>query len=208
MNHAAVAGIVAGFLLGPLQEAPAHLESSAPAEHVESGQLRSMGGRTVDYRIRLLPIASFPGLPAEVTAQLSQRGCMIPQSFEAQQPENVIHGAFRAPGSNDWVMLCSTGGTTTLLVFFEGQYDAPIELRTQPDTKWLGAEPGSSIFGSAWGIALQPLAELRASPGVRQAIHPDHDGIEDARLERSTTIHYYQGGKWIFLGGSNQQDSH
>ena len=169
------------------------------SEHVESGQIESPGGTVLHYRIRLLPVASFPGLPLPVTAQLSHRQCMIPQSFEARQPENVVHGAFRSPGSADWAVLCSVSGSTTLYVFFAGQFDTPIALRSQSDTAWLGAEPGSSIFGSAWGIATLSVADLRASPRFRQAASLDHDAIEDARLERSDVVHYFLNGQWINL---------
>lgn len=201
MNHAAVAGILAALLLGPQQDAPPHLQPNPTdtAERLESGEVSAPGGDVLSYRIRLLPLASFPDLPPAVSAQLSRRACMIPQTFEARQPENVIRGAFQAQGSDDWAALCSAAGATTLYVFFAGQYDAPMKLRTQPDTAWIGAEPGSSVFSSAWGIALRRSAELRASPTIRRIANPDHDGIEDARLERSSTIHYYQGGKWIFF---------
>jgi hypothetical protein len=131
---------------------------------------------------------------------------MIPQSFEAKQPENVIHGAFRAPGSSDWAVLCSFAGTTTLYVFFAGEFDLPIRLRSQPDSAWLGAEPGSSISGSSWGIAVRSAAELRASRQLHHAAPIDHDAIDDARLERSFVVHYYQAGKWMNLNSDDGSD--
>jgi hypothetical protein len=207
MNSAAPARIFAALLLAASQLAAldrASAQTSPPsAERIESGQLESPGGDVLHYRIRLLPLASFPGLPVPVVAQLSRRDCMIPQSFEAQQPENVVHGAFRAPGSIDWAALCSASGSTTLYVFFAGQLDAPVALRSQPDTAWLGAEPGSSVFGSAWGIATLSVPELRASLHLRQPVPLDHDAIDDARLERSDVIHYFQDGKWLNLRAAN-----
>jgi hypothetical protein len=131
---------------------------------------------------------------------------MIPQSFEAKQPENVIHGAFRAPGSSDWAALCSSQGTTTLYVFFAGQFESPIALRSQSDSAWLEAEPGSSIYGSSWGIAVRSAAELRASPQLHRGATLDHDAIDDARLERSLVVHYYQAGRWLDLNRSDGSD--
>jgi hypothetical protein len=200
MNLAAGAGLWAAFLFGLLQNAPLPLSSGdfPTAERIETGRVTVAPGDVLEYRIRLLPLASFPALPAPVAAQLYRHGCMIPQSFEAREPENVIHGAFRGSGSDDWAVLCSVSGTTTLYVFFAGQYDAPLALRSQPDTAWLGTEPGGSIFSSAWGIALRHSTELRAYPEFRR-LHADHDGIEDARLERSSIIHYCDDGKWIVV---------
>ena len=199
MSRAVAAGVLAGLLT----TAAAALQNAtlppSNAEQVESGQIRTPAGAIEQYRIRLLPLSSFPALPPAIVAQLRNRRCMIPQSFEAQAPENIVSGAFRAPGSNDWAALCSSAGVTTLYVFFAGQWDAPIDLRSQPDTAWLGAEPGSDIFGSAWGIATRALSELQSSPLAAPGVSFDHDAIEDADLERSTTVRYYDSGRWIVL---------
>lgn len=203
MNHAAVAGILAGVLAVSWQTGPQSPPTAPSGERIESGEIRSPAGSSISWRIRLLPLASFPDLPPSVAALLSRRDCMIPQSFEAKQPENVIHGAFRTPGSSDWAALCSSAGTTTLYVFFAGQLESPVALRTQPDSDWLGAEPGSSIYSSAWGIAVRRTAELRASPQLRHLAVIDHDAIEDARLEHSVILHYFQSGKWLNLESGN-----
>jgi hypothetical protein len=218
MNCWAVAGVLAGLLLGPAQAAPPVVPPGAQSpqptfqapilntERIESGELRSATGATVSYRIRLLPIASFPDLPTAIMDELTRRRCMIPQSFEAKQPENVIHGAFRAPGSNDWAVLCSSQGASTLYVFFAGQADSPIALRSQSDSTWLDVEPGSSIYGSSWGIAVRSAAELRASPQMHHGATLDHDAIDDARLERSLIVHYYQAGRWLDLNRGDGSD--
>jgi hypothetical protein len=211
MKHGTVAGLLSALLAAsPTMAAQNALPPGqvpvANAERIESGQVPSPGGDNIAYRIRLLPITSFPDLPAPVAAELSRRECMIPQSFEAKQPENVIHGSFRAPGSSDWAALCSSREVTTLYVFFASQSASPIALRSQPDSAWLGAEPGSSVFGSSWGIAVRTSVELRASPELRRGLSIDHDAIDDARLERSLTIHYFQAGRWIDLNRGTGSD--
>lgn len=202
MKCAVVAVLAAGMLASGWQAAAPGAPTAAETERLESGTLQTPDGRQETYRIRLLPVASFPDLPTEVATQLNRTGCMIPQTFEAQQPENVIGGAFRAPNSRDWAALCSVAGRTTLYVFFAGHYDSPEPLRSQADTLWLGAEPGSSVYGSAWGIAVRNAADMRESRQWNGSVHFDHDGIEDARLERSTTVHYWQAGKWLALGNN------
>ena len=203
MKYAAAAALAAGMLAGGWQTgAPA--PAATTTERVESGTVQAPDGRQETYKIRLLPVASFPNLPEEVAAQLERMGCMIPQSYEAQQPENVIEGAFRAPNSRDWAALCSVAGKTTLYVFFAGHYNSAEPLRSQGDTLWLGAEPGSSAYGSAWGIAVRNAADMRESRQWHGTVRFDHDGIEDARLERSATVHYWQAGKWLALGNDEQ----
>ncbi len=199
---AAIAGVLAAGWQASFPVAPGGAAENA--ERIESGELPSPRGDTESYRIRLLPLTSFPDLPDAVSSQLIRRQCMIPQSFEAQAPENVIHGAFRAAGSSDWAALCSVNGTTTLYVFLSGQFDAPVAMRSQPDTAWLGAEPGSSMLGSAWGISLRSAADLQATRQLHGEAQFDHDGIEDARLEKSATVHYDQQGKWLVLREASQ----
>lgn len=196
MNLAVVVVLFAGLVTAGWQSG---VPSSPMGERVETGQFRSNDGRQESYRIRLLPVSSFPQIPNQVASQLERMRCMIPQSFEARQPENVIEGAFRAPGSRDWAALCSVDGTTTLYVFFAGHYDRPEALRSQADTLWLGAEPGSRIYGSAWGVAVRPASDLRALRSLHGAAQFDHDGIEDAYLEHSATVHYWQAGQFLAL---------
>jgi hypothetical protein len=198
MNLPTVGLLCAGLLSAGWQSAT---PPSITGERVETGQIRFDDGRQQSYRIRLLPVSSFPQIPDQVASELERMHCMIPQSFEARQPENVIEGAFRAPGSRDWAALCSVDGTTTLYVFFAGHYDRPESLRSQADTLWLGAEPGSALYGSAWGIAARRPADLRALRSLHGNVEFDHDGIEDAHLEHSVTVHYWQAGQFLALGG-------
>jgi hypothetical protein len=182
------AAIVAGAQAAPNSHPP-------PTEQVEAG-LASLPGRPyVAYRIRLLPVSSFPQLPSVVSQQLDEMGCMIPQTYEAREPENVIHGSFEKKGSSDWAALCSADQVTTLYVFFQSDLANPIPLRHQPDSQWLGVE-WSLDYGSAWGIARRPP---RLMP---YADHADHDGIEDAFIERSSTVHYFKEGHWTTIDGS------
>src|ERR1700739_1792713 len=82
-------------------------QSGSGSEQVETGRVHLPSGPEVVYRIRLLPLASFPALAATVAEQLEQRRCMIPQTYEARAPENVVHASLERKGSSDWAVLCS-----------------------------------------------------------------------------------------------------
>ena len=56
------------------------------------------------------------------------------------------------------------------------------------------------------GIAVRSLSEIRSSPQLRHAAPVDHDAIDDARLERSATIHYYNAGRWLILHSGDAGD--
>ena len=116
--------IAAGILFG-LISASSLRHSTANAQDPpastqsfnESGKT-NVNGKPVPYLIRRLPVDSFPDLPDAVAATLTERGCLIPQTYQAHRPENVIHASFDRAGSSDWAVLCSTHGTVELLVFF------------------------------------------------------------------------------------------
>ncbi|MBV8632240.1 MAG: hypothetical protein JOZ83_15035 [Silvibacterium sp.] len=169
------------------------------SEQIETGRVRISGGAEVVYRIRMLPPASFPALPPAVTEQLEQRKCMVPQTYEARAPENVIHAALERRGSSDWAVLCSVNAATTLYVFFQSQPGSPIALRKQRDSEWIGSEV-LGAYGSAWGISRRSPSQIRQARGsATSRVDADHDGIEDAFIERSSTTHYFQDGSWITL---------
>ena len=188
----------------PLITAQSESASVPSTEQTETGRVRLPNGIEVTYRIRLLPIASFPSLPAAIAAQLNEKKCMVPQTYQARTPENVIHGALERKGSDDWAVLCSVNGATTLYVFLQSQVAAPIALRHQRDTEWLGSEV-LGAYGSAWGISLRLPAQIPAakSSAFADRSNLDHDAIEDADIERSSATHYFQNGTWIILESPN-----
>ena len=102
----------------------------------ESGQIL-VGGQMTRYLIRHLPVSSFPALPAAIQGQLDLRGCLIPQTYEARRPENVVRASLERTGSSDWAVLCSAKGTVSLLVFFGGDPGHPFTLASAPETERL-----------------------------------------------------------------------
>ena len=95
----------------------AQQRESAPRQLNESGKI-VVDGQSTPYRIRRLPVSSFPDLPDDFVDQLNRRRCLIPQTYEAHRPENVVHARLERAGSSDWAVLCSAQGTVSLLVFF------------------------------------------------------------------------------------------
>jgi hypothetical protein len=187
--------LVCCLLGGVVASAQINFTPQSQTERVETGFAHLPGRPHVSYSIRLLPVSSFPQLPPVVAQQLERRGCMVPQTYEAREPENVIHGSFEKKGSDDWALLCSVNRVTNLYVFFQSDPANPILLRHQPDSQWLGVE-WSLDYGSAWGIATRPARQMPASA------HADHDGIEDSFVEQTSTVHYLQSGRWTTIDGS------
>jgi hypothetical protein len=175
----------------------------AAGQSFESDTLVSSGeilwhGQMVTYRIRYLPVASFPELPLAIAGALSDLGCLIPQTYEAHRPENVVRGNFEAAGSADWALLCSRNRRVTLLVFFGSRPGHYTQLAEFAETGRLQAYPGSQVLGFNWGVD-------RATPGaVRDAqsgMTPrpgllDHDAVEDSEVDQRSIYHYFANGSW------------
>jgi hypothetical protein len=158
-------------------------------------------GRSLPYVIRHLPVSSFPDLPAQITEVLSQRGCKVPQTYEAHRPENVIHASFEKSGSSDWAVLCSAAGTVSLLVFFGDAPEHATMLATAPEKSRLQAHGAGEALGFDWGIdAASPenVREAQASVG-RRTSPLDHDAIADSVIEGSTVYHLFVKGKWTLI---------
>ena len=170
----------------------------------EAGRI-PIAGRSTPYNIRHLPVASFPQVPTTVQDGLGERGCLVPQTYEAHQPENVIHGSFERAGSSDWAVLCSVRGTASLLVFFGSDPKHPFTLASIPETERLRVHDSTGVLGFDWGIdAASPRQVYDAQAGTypRQPM-VSHDAVADSIVEHSTEYHYYSNGAWTLLPTPN-----
>jgi hypothetical protein len=161
-----------------------------------TGQV-TVDGRPTPYLIRRLPINAFPQLPASVEDALVHRGCLIPQTYEAHQPENVVHASFERHGSSDWAVLCSVDGRVSLLVFFASGGD-PAVLASAPETDRLQAHGATNVLGFNWGIdPASPETVHEAQLGMS---HPpprfDHDALADSVIDRRTIYRVFAKGAW------------
>lgn len=184
------------ILVGTLIAVPL-IASAQEAEKVIRGHKGDQS-----YAFRMLPPDSFPDLPAAVLHDLEKRHCMVPQTYEAHAPENVIHGAFRETGSTDWAVLCSQDGTSTLLVYWNGSPSKPAEIAAQPDTDTADPHDETSILGYARGIDPASPNTINETLANRTYGPFDHDGIKDAHIEKSSVIHYFKNGTWMTLQGN------
>ncbi len=165
-----------------------------------SGQI-SVDGKLTPYLIRHLPVNAFPQLPPAVRNVLLARGCLIPQSYEAHGPENVVNASLERPGSSDWAVLCSAKEMVSLLVFFSGAPEAPATLTSAPETSRLQLHNASGLLGFNWTIdPASPQTVHEAQLGMR---HPparlEHDAILDAILEGKALYRYYAQNGWRLI---------
>jgi len=173
---------------------------ASPPRLVESGQVE-VAGQSVQYLIRRLPVNSFPDLPDAVAEQLDQRQCLIPQSYQAHHPENVVHASLEHAGSSDWAVLCSANGEVSLLVFFGSAQGRPAVLTTVAEKDRLQRHNSSGVFGFDWAIdPASPDTVHQAQSGLeRKPRKIDHDALADTVIDVKTLYRFFSKGQWTFL---------
>jgi hypothetical protein len=197
--------IAAAILIGLIPASLyAEAQESPPAAHAQSfndSGKATVDGKTVSYLIRRLPVDSFPDLPDPVAQTLTQRGCLVPQTYAAHRPENVINASFDRTGSSDWAVLCSTSGTVDLLVFFARKPGKAMTVASAPEHERLQRHDFTGVYGFDWGIdSAAPRQVHDAQSGLDH--HPpaiDHDALADTVLNQKTIYHFYAHEQWTKL---------
>src|ERR1039457_1841715 len=181
-------------------------QSPPPAEQPFRPQLAEtgnivVGGQSVPYLIRRLPVSSFPKLRDTMADALTARGCMIPQTYQAHRPENVIRASLERAGSSDWAVLCSAHGTVTLLVFFASAPQKPMALASTAETQSLETHDRSGVLGFDWGIDPASPKQVREAQAAMEHHPPllDHDALADTILEKRTIYHFYAKNAWTLV---------
>ena len=158
-----------------------------------------------ERQIVRLPPAAFPRLPGAVIRELQRRGCTIPQEALSKQPNNVVRGQFARRGQTDWAVLCSVHGASSILVFWSGSSRNPAELAEAEDRNYLQSL-GDDKVGFSRGISAARknfITQHHRAYGGPTLPPIDHQGINDAFLEKASIVHYFFEGKWLQLTGSD-----
>jgi hypothetical protein len=183
--------------------ASAQQPENDPQQLVQSGQV-TVDGRSVPYRIRRLPVNSFPDLPEKIADQLNRRGCLVPQTYAAHHPENVVNASLERQGSSDWAVLCSAQGTVSLLVFFGSAPGTPAVLASAPETRRLQRHDVTGELGFNWAIdpaSPETLHQVRNLDPRPSTI--DHDALADSIIDRRTVYRFYSQHAWTAMTSSD-----
>lgn len=160
--------------------------------------------QAAERKIVRLPPTAFPALPAGIVRELLRRGCTIPQA-DFKTPNNVVSGQFAHRGQRDWAVLCSIKGASSILVFWNGSAANPADLGRSQDIVYLqGGADDKILFSRGIGAVGSDfiLKHYQAYGGARPP-RIDHQGIDDAFLEKASVVRYFFEGNWLTLAGSD-----
>jgi hypothetical protein len=157
--------------------------------------------------VNWLAPSAFPGLPPSIVADLESRGCTVPQTYISPEPNNVIRGQFYRPGQHDWAVLCSKSGSSTILVYPTGSpSDVEALADPVPDAhRILDIGNGRIGFNRSIGTIGGPQI-IWGYETYREGPKPppiDHNGINDAIAEKTSTVLYWYAGEWLRLAGAD-----
>ncbi|HTG28410.1 MAG TPA: hypothetical protein VK818_09315 [Methylomirabilota bacterium] len=161
-----------------------------------------------DTAIRTLQPADVAELPPAFVEKLNARGCAIPQYGEvgragatadepvqAGEPTNVIRGEFARHGQEDWAVLCSKGGSSTIVIFWGRTTACPASLARLEDAHYLkrGKDKKVRYSRSIRGLGESDLGDRAGIAGLKSF---SHQGIDDRFVGKSSAFFYCSEGKW------------
>jgi hypothetical protein len=182
-----------------------------------------------DSAIRKLQPTDVSELPAAFVEKLNARGCVIPQFGEvghagstvgnssseaagesatadrpatAGEPTNVIHGEFARHGQEDWAVLCSKGGSSTIVIFWGKTTACPASLARLDDAHYLkrGKDKKMRYSRSIRASGESDLGDRAGTAGLRPFAH---QGIDDRFVGKSSAFFYCSEGKWKIFPGKD-----
>ena len=155
--------------------------------------------------VRLSP-QSFHQLPRNIIRSLQNRGCTIPQEFGNSEPHNVVSGELITRGQRDWAVLCSRKRSSSILVFWGGSVREVSAIAPSPDIRFLQTIDGRGSIGFSRAIGAvgrDYILKHYHEYGGPKPPSIDHQGINDAYVEKGSVVHYYYRGKWLELQGAD-----
>jgi hypothetical protein len=170
-----------------------------------------------DTAIRKLQPADVAELPPAFVEKLNARGCVIPQFGEvggvsatagepaseaAGRPTNVIHGEFVRHGQEDWAVLCSKGGSSTIVIFWGKTTACPASLARLDDAHYLkrGKDKKVRYSRSIRTLGENDLGDRAGTAGLKPFAH---QGIDDRFVGKSSAFFYCSKGKWKIFPGKD-----
>jgi hypothetical protein len=157
--------------------------------------------------IRYLSPEDFPDLPKNIAEYLRTEGYSIPQSYWPFTPHNVIQGAFARPDQKDWAVLASKDESSSIIVFWNGSIENMAFLATRPDSRYkqyAGKDIGvyfSRVISTVDKTIIVRCNELYTPANELPPL--DHEGIDDAFIEKASVVHYFCEGEWLTLTGAD-----
>jgi len=154
-------------------------------------------------RLRPLELSS---VPAGIAQQLENRGCLIPvMTYGGASKPNVTRGRFATADQQDWAVLCSQNGRSSILIIWGGKHSCSSEFNAGADENYVQGDADKVMRFSRLINVIGPnhLRKHFQQSGQVAKFPIAHDGLVDRFEGKASTIYYCHAGKWEELEGSD-----
>jgi hypothetical protein len=162
------------------------------------GFLLSIAGLSAQTSATLRSLELFDELPPQIQATLEKIDCVVPQaSFFVAGPHNVVRGEFAEVGQEDWAVLCSKDGASSIHVVFGGPSTCPSPIRPIADRSI--SQSTGPVSGYQFSRLIDAVPELRSSsrPELRAPFDSiAYSGLADLFVEKGGEILACIDGVW------------
>ena len=157
-----------------------------------------------DDGVRRLTPSTWPRLPEWLARSLRNASCEIPQFGLEIPANNIVSGRFLVATRIDWAVVCSAGGSSTLLIFSRA-LNMPVEVQAaKPDA--LGVY--DTGYGWEYSEVIGRISARVARAAARR--HDDElpkpiraDGVLICLKEAACSAHFWHERKWVVVATSD-----
>lgn len=159
--------------------------------------------------IQYLEIKQFSKIPEKVKKASIAKNCLVPQSFLSTKPHNVVQGHFANSKSQDWAILCSKKGKSSIYIVWEKEKACPSEIATTEDSNYvqhINEQGQKNILAFSRYLSAASKATILKHQKEYGGLLPkslDHQGIDDSFVEKGSLTYYCEKGKWLTLTGAD-----
>ena len=180
-----VAASIGAAALSALSFGDAAVRASLPGARAEDG-------------VRRLAASAYPQIPAWLDKALSNASCEIPQFGLERRANNIVAGRFIKHTRIDWAVVCSSCGTSKILIFSRA-LSVPVEVMPMGQDK-------SGLYNTGYGFEYAvSVGRISASDARRAAQRFDErlpDSIRAAGIligqkEAAASALFLYRGEWI-----------
>jgi hypothetical protein len=141
-------------------------------------------------------------LPKNIINYLETNRCLIPESTTSDKTIGGFRGEFQKPGQTDWVVLCSRGQVSSILIFWKGSTDKVSEIAKSLEKDFIRPIDNSAGLGYFRTIGLDEVKDMveenRALFGGENPLI-DHFGIDEQTADGREVVYYLHKGRWLTL---------
>lgn len=158
-----------------------------------------------EKEINFIKPAQVSGVPANVIKAIESQGCKVPQSYIEKKPHNLISGSFASQNSNDWAVLCSKNGKSSIFVVWEKESPCPSTFASTGNKSLLQTIDEGKVGYSRYlsSASKEFILKHQKAYGGLLPKNIRHQGIDDAFVEKASVTYYCEGGKWLALQGAD-----